>query len=272
MMSLSKKKVSVFIVSDATGMTAEMLASSALAQFVQIEPIFQRFPNVKTRNQIEDILENAEKIEAFIIYSLVSKDLRRFFRTERKKKKVRAMDLLGPLLRRMGKVWNMAPLLSPGIFKGIDQESARLAESINFTLKHDDGQRIESLDQADLIILGISRTSKTPTSLYIACNYNLKVANFPIVPGEQPPKKIFTLHQPKIGFTISPARAAFLRQHRFDYLGQTDYTDIESIRSELKHSHKIYRDIQGLRRLDVTDKSIEEIANEIVESEPFYLD
>ncbi len=263
-MSLPKKEVNVFIVSDATGITAEMVAGSALAQFRQVEPIFKRFPNVKTEEQIKDILENAEKLEAFVIYSLVSQELRRFFRTEKKKKNVRAMDLLGPLLRRMVKIWNVVPLLRPGIFKGIDEESARLAESINFTLKHDDGQKIETLDKADLIILGISRTSKTPTSLYISCNYNLKVANFPIIPGEQPPKTIFTLRQRKIGFTISPARAAFLRQERLKYLESTDYTDIESIRRELKHSQKIFGDIQGLKVLDVTNKSIEEIATDIM--------
>lgn len=266
-MSLVKKKVNVFIVSDATGITAEMVTSAALVQFSQIEPIFQRFSNIRAKEQVIDILTRAEQENAFIVYSLVSKELRRFFRTERKKTKVRAMDLLGPLLRRMGRAWNLDPLLRPGIFKGIDidEESTRLAESINFTLKHDDGQRVDTLDEADLIILGISRTSKTPTSLYIACNYYMKVANFPIIQDEQPPPQIFTLHQRKIGFTISPAQLAFYRQKRLGYLGQTDYTDIESIRKELKYSHKIYRDIQNIRVLDVSNKSIEEIASEIIE-------
>jgi regulator of PEP synthase PpsR (kinase-PPPase family) len=265
-MSLPKKKVNVFIVSDATGTTAEMVASAALAQFRQVEPIFKRFPNVRTEEQIKDILENAEKLEAFVIYSLASQEMRRFFRAEKKKKNVRAMDLLGPLLRRMVKIWNVVPIFRPGIFKGIDEESARLAESINFTLKHDDGQRIETLDEAELIILGISRTSKTPTSLYIACNYNLKVANFPIIEGEQPPKSILTLQCRKVGFTISPARVSSLRQERLRYLESTDYTEIESIRRELKYSQKIFRDIQGLKVLDVTNKSIEEIATEIMEN------
>jgi regulator of PEP synthase PpsR (kinase-PPPase family) len=268
-MSLPKKKVNVFIVSDATGITAEMVAGAALVQFRQIEPIFKRFSNVKTEEQIKDILENAEKLEAFVIYSLVSQDLRRFFRTEKKKRNVRAMDLLGPLLRRMVKIWNVVPLLRPGIFKGIDEESAHLAESINFTMKHDDGQRIDTLHKADIIILGISRTSKTPTSLYISCNYNLKVANFPIITGERPPKTVFTSHQRKVGFTISPARVAFLRQERLKYLESTDYTDIESIRRELKYSQKIFRDIKGLKVLDVTNKSIEEIATEIMENGPY---
>lgn len=264
-MGLDKKTVNVFIVSDASGVTAEMVASSALVQFGQIEPVFQRFPNVHSKEQIIDILERAENLKAFVVYSLISKELRKFLRTERKKRNVRAMDLLGPLLRRMGRMWNMTPLLRPGIFKGINDESAHLAEAINFTLKHDDGQRIETLDEADLVILGISRTSKTPTSLYIACNYSLKVANFPIVPGEQPPEKIFTLQQRKVGFTITPARLAFLRQTRLGYLGQTDYTDIESIREELRHSHKIFREIQSLKVLDVSNRSIEEIASEIME-------
>ena len=112
-MSLPKKKVNVFIVSDATGTTAEMVASAALAQFRQVEPIFKKFPNIRTEEQIKDILENAEKLEAFVIYSLASQEMRRFFRAEKKKKNVRAMDLLGPLLRRMVKIWNGVPIFRP---------------------------------------------------------------------------------------------------------------------------------------------------------------
>lgn len=268
-MSLTKKKVNVFIVSDATGMTAEMLAASALVQFKQVEPVFKRFPNVNTKEQVAQILESAEQLGAFVVYSLVSRELRSYFRVERKRRRVNAMDLLGPLLRRMGRMWNAAPIMRPGIFKGAGQESIQLAESINFTLKHDDGQRLATVDKADLIILGISRTSKTPTSIYISCTYDLKVANIPIIPGENLPKKIFNLPQRKIGFTISPARAAFLRQKRFEYLERTDYTDLDAIRDELKHSQRLFREIRGIKLLDVTNKSIEEIATEIMESEPY---
>jgi len=263
-MSLPKRKVHVFIVSDATGITAERVMSAVLVQFKQIKPIFKRFPYIRTKEQIKDILARAEKLEAIVIYSLVSQELRTWIHTEKGKKSVQAIDLLGPLLGRMERLWNIIPAFRPGLLKGIGEESIRLAESIDFTLKHDDGQAIQTLGKADLIILGVSRTSKTPTSLYLSCNNNLRVANVPIILNVQPPKKIFTLKRRKVGFTIAPKRLAFIRQQRLKYAGATDYTDIMSIREELKYSHEIFRQISGLRVIDVTNSSIEEIANKIV--------
>lgn len=141
----------------------------------------------------------------------------------------------------------------------------RLAESIDFTLRHDDGQSMETLENADLIILGVSRTSKTPTSLYLSCNNNLKVANVPIIEGIKPPNKVITLKIQKVGFIIAPERLAFIRQKRLGYAGSIDYTDITHIRKELEYSHRIFNQIKGLQVIDVTNSSIEEIANRITE-------
>jgi len=263
-MSLPKRKVHVFIVSDSTGMTAERVIRAVLVQFKQIKPIFKRLPYIKTKEQIETILARAEKLEAIVIYSLVSQELRTWIHTKERKRDVHTIDLLGPLLERMGGLWNMIPAFLPGLLKGLGEESLRLAESIDFTLKHDDGQGIETLRKADLIILGVSRTSKTPTSLYLSCNNNLKVANIPIISNVQPPKKIFTLNRRKVGFTITSKRLAFIRQKRLEYAGSTDYTDITSIRKELEYSHEIFGQINGLQVIDVTNSSIEEIANKIM--------
>ena len=263
-MNPPKKKVHVFIVSDATGLTAERVISAVLVQFKLVSPIFQRYPYIKTKEQIENILARAENLEAIVIYSLVSQELRTWIRTEQRKRDIYAIDLLGPLLQRMGKLWNMIPDFRPGLLQGLGEESVRLAESIDFTLKHDDGHGIETLGRADLIILGVSRTSKTPTSLYLSCNHGLKVANVPIIPNVQPPKKIFTLKRRKVGLTIASERLAFIRQKRLKYAGATDYTDMRSIRKELAHSHGIFKQIEGLQVVDVTNSSIEEIANNII--------
>jgi hypothetical protein len=259
-----KKRVNVFIVSDATGLTAERVISAVLVQFKPISPVFKRFPYIKRKDQIEDVLARAEKLEAIVIYSLVSQDLRTWFSEEKVKREVYAIDLLGPLLERMGRLWNMIPDFRPGLFKGLGEESFRLAEAIDFTLKHDDGQGIRSLGKADLILLGVSRTSKTPTSLYLSCNNSLKVANVPIIPQVNPPKKIFTLKRRKVGLTIAPERLAFIREKRLKYAGATDYTDIDSIRKELAHCDEIFKQIKGLQVVDVTNSSIEEIANKVV--------
>jgi regulator of PEP synthase PpsR (kinase-PPPase family) len=267
-MNMSRKKVHVFIVSDATGITAERVISAALVQFKEIKPIFKRFPYIKNREQIREILTKAEAARGIVIYSLVSQELRRWIQREKKKMSIYTIDLLGPLLDRLGKLWNLIPMLSPGLLRGIGEESLRLAESIDFTLKHDDGQGIETLDKADLIILGVSRTSKTPTSLYLSCNNNLKVANVPIILNIKPPDKVFTLKTQKVCFTISPERLAFIRQIRLKYAGSIDYTDLSHIEEELKYSRRIFSQIKDSQVIDVTYSSIEEIANKILEGRP----
>jgi regulator of PEP synthase PpsR (kinase-PPPase family) len=264
-MSTSKKKVHVFIVSDATGITAEMVISAVLVQFKEIKPVFKKFPYIKTKEQIRAILTQAEAVQGIVIYSLVSQELRSWVRKEKRKMDIYTIDLLGPLIDRMRKLWNLIPTLSPGLLRGIGEESIRLAESIDFTLKHDDGQGLENLDKADLIILGVSRTSKTPTSLYLSCNNGLKVANVPIIEGMKPPNKVFKLKIQKVGFTITPERLAFIRQRRLKYAGSTDYTDITHIKRELEYSHRIFSQMNGLQFIDVTNSSIEEIANKVTE-------
>jgi hypothetical protein len=262
-MSPPKRNVHVFIISDGTGLTAERVITAVLVQFRQIKPIFKRFPYIKTKEQIESILTKAENLEAIVIYSLVEKELRTWMNAENRKRDVHIIDLLGPLLKRMGRHWDMMPLFRPGLLKGLGEESIRLAESIDFTLSHDDGQGVENLGQADLIILGVSRTSKTPTSLFLSCNNGLKVANIPIISNIQPPKKIFTLKRRKVGLTIAPERLAFIRHKRLKYAGASEYTDIRHIRNELEYSHGIFRQLDNVQVIDVTNSSIEEIANKI---------
>jgi hypothetical protein len=266
-MKPSKKKVHVFIVSDATGMTAEMVISAVLVQFKEIEPIFKKFPYIKTKEQIKAILKQAEAAQGIVIYSLVSQELRSWIRREKRKMKVFIIDILGPLLETLGKMWNLIPTFNPGLLKRVSEESVRLAESIDFTLRHDDGQNIDTIDQADLVLLGVSRTSKTPTSLYLSCNNNLKVANVPIIEEMKPPEKVFTLNNiQKVGLTIAPERLAFIRERRLKYAGTTDYLDVSHIKKELEYSHRIFNHIKGLQLIDVTHSSIEEVANKIIEN------
>jgi regulator of PEP synthase PpsR (kinase-PPPase family) len=264
LMEPSKKKVNIFIVSDATGITAERVINAVLVQFKQIQPIFKKFSYVNTKTQIKDILSKAEELDAIVIYSIVSKELRSWIRPQMRKKGLYRIDLLGPLLVRMERLWNMIPTFRPGLLKGLTEDSLRLAESIDFTLKHDDGQGLETLGEADVIILGISRTSKTPTSFYLSCNHGMKVANIPIIKDIPLPKNIFALKKRKIGFTISPKKAAIIRQKRFLFTGESDYADIEYIREELLYSHKIFRKIKGLQVIDVTNSPIEEVAEKII--------
>ncbi|MEW6570497.1 MAG: pyruvate, water dikinase regulatory protein [Nitrospirota bacterium] len=265
-MGPAKKSVHVFIVSDATGMTAEMVISAALVQFQEIEPIFKKFPYIKTKDQMKAILNQAEAVQGIVIYSIVSQELRSWVRREKRKMNVFTVDLLGPLIDRIGRIWNVMPTFNPGILRRIGEESLRLAESIDFTLKHDDGQGIETLENADLVILGVSRTSKTPTSLYLSCNNNLKVANVPVIEGIEPPDKIYKVKTHKVGFTIAADRLAFIRERRFKYAASADYVDVGHIKRELEYCHRIFHRIRGIQIIDVTNSSIEEVANKIIEA------
>ncbi len=241
------------------------MINAVLVQFKEIKPIFKKFPYIKTKEQIKAILTKAEEVQGIVIYSLVLQELRNWLRTEKRKINVYTIDLLGPIMDRIGRLWNLNPEFIPGLWRGIGEESIRLAESIDFTLKHDDGQGIETLEKADLILLGVSRTSKTPTSLYLSCNNNLKVANVPIILGMKLPNKVFKAKNQRIGFTISSERLAFIRQKRLKYTESSDYTDILQIRKELGYSHQIFSQIKGLQIIDVTNSSIEEIANKVIE-------
>jgi regulator of PEP synthase PpsR (kinase-PPPase family) len=259
--------VNVFIVSDATGITAERVISAALLQFKQITPVFKKYPYIRTEAQMEDILTRAEGSGGILIYSIVSEQLRRWFRREQKNRDIDTIDLLGPLLKRMGRLWNMIPVLRPGLLKGVGEESIRLAESIDFTLKHDDGQGVNDLGKSDIILLGLSRTSKTPTSLYLSCNHGLKVANVPLVPEIDPPKKIFTLKTKKVGLTISADRLAFIRQKRLKYAAGSGYTDMTRIRQEQAYCRQVFERIGNIQVIDVTHSSVEEIANSIMQED-----
>ncbi len=261
-----KKRIHIFIVSDSTGMTAEMVINAVLVQFKDVKPVFKKFPYIKAKEQIGAILNQAHAVKgSIVIYSLVSQELRAWIRRERRAMDIYAIDLLGPIIDRIRKMWNLIPLLEPGLLRGIGEESLRLAESIDYTLKHDDGQGVETLGKADLVILGVSRTSKTPTSLYLSCNHGMKVANVPIILGIKPPDKVFTLKRQKIGFTIDLDRLAFIRRKRLKYTETKDYMDVTHIREELDYSERIFRQIKGLQLIDVTHSSIEEVANRVME-------
>jgi regulator of PEP synthase PpsR (kinase-PPPase family) len=118
---------------------------------------------------------------------------------------------------------------------------------------------------ADLVLLGVSRTSKTPTSLYLSCNNNLKVANIPIIEGMKLPNKVPEAKAQKVGLTIAPERLAFIRERRMKYAGDTDYLDVSHIRKEIEYSHRIFSGIKDIQVIDVTNSSIEEVSNRIVE-------
>jgi regulator of PEP synthase PpsR (kinase-PPPase family) len=262
------RSIDVFVISDATGRTAHSVIRAILVQFPQIKPRLHTFSNVRTAEKISEILREANAASGIIIYSFVSQELRRYIRNEGKKYDLMLFDLLGPFIAKMHRLFNMIPKSTPGLLA--HHESLRLAEAIDFTLKHDDGLGMESIREADLIILGVSRTAKTPSSIYLACNYFLKVANIPIIPDIEPPKSVIEVKTRKVGFTMEPERLAAIRKSRLRLLPELrEYTDLKSVFFEIEHSESVFRRLRLKQVINVTDLSVEEIASRIVDNKTF---
>ena len=263
-MSPSKIQVPVYVVSDATGLSAERMARSVLVQFHKVlNPQFQRHSFVKTTKDLRQVLERAEGDGGILAYTLVDKGLRDYLEREGRRRGIEMVDFLGPMLKQMVALFRVKPVLDKTLLRRIlGEASLSLAEAIEFTLRHDDGQGLETLGQADVIILGVSRTSKTPTSLYLSCNNNLKVANVPLIMGINPPKKLFTLKKPRmVGLTIAPEKLAMIRRSRFQQPGMSSYHDLASVNRELAYSHELFARIKDLQVIDVRNRTIEAVAN-----------
>ena len=259
--------VNVFVISDATGQTAQSVIKAVLVQFPEIKPRLHGFPNVRTEERLLEIMGKAKSENAIVIYSLVSSELRRLVRNEGKRLDLILFDILGPLIGRVHRLFNVIPTSTPGLLAHVHHESILLAEAIDFTLKHDDGLGMDTISEADLIILGISRTSKTPSSIHLACNHLLKVPNIPIIPRQELPSVVSQLDTPKVGFTIDPERLAVIRKSRMRSLTLLpEYTDLKAIYSEVEHSESLFRRLKLSQTINVTDLSIEEISSRIIEN------
>ncbi len=256
----------IFAVSDATGKTAARVLNAALLQFDNDDVKIIRYGEVRSVDRIREICDEAAREGGFIVHTLVSEDLRLHMLDQGRRFNVPTIDLMGPLLIRLATWFESQPKSQPGLFHVIDAEYDRRIEAIEFAVQHDDGRRTEELHLADVVLVGVSRTSKTPLSIFLA-NQGWKVANVPIVLGLKPPPKLFELSRRKvIALTIDPERLASLRQVRAERLGtrQAGYADLETIRKEVVHAYQIFDQHRDWPLLDVTAKPIEEAAAEII--------
>ena len=255
----------IFAVSDATGKTAARVLNAALLQFDTQNVSIIRYGEVRSVDRICEICDEAAREGGFVVHTLVSEELRMHMLDEGRKFNVPTIDLMGPLLIRLAAWFKSNPKAQPGLFHAIDAEYDRRVEAIEFTVQHDDGQRSEELHLADIILVGVSRTSKTPLSIYLA-NQGWKVANVPLILGVQPPSNLFKMPKRKvIALMIDPERLASLRQVRAERLGtkQAGYADIETIRREVTYAYQLFDRRRDWPLLDVTAKPIEEAAAEI---------
>jgi regulator of PEP synthase PpsR (kinase-PPPase family) len=256
----------IWVISDGSGSTAERVLQASLVQFGQEDVKVERIPDVRTSEQIKGIVNTAAKKKGLVAYTLVTPQLRKEIATRANELAVPTVDLLGPLLTTLTTFLASPPESRPGLLGELDHRYFRRIDAVGFTVKHDDGHGLHDLPKADVVIIGVSRTSKTPLSMYLAYNKGLLVANVPIILGLDPPVQLFKINQKKVvGLTINPDLLVSLRQTRLAQLAHVDinYGDEKHVIEELKYSHGIFRKNPKWSVIDITGKAIEEIANEV---------
>lgn len=262
-----RAKKQIFILSDATGLTAEVAVNATLSQFRGVEVEINRLTMIKNRERLVNIIRSATEVGGIIVYTLVSKEMRRFFLSEAAKEKAQAVDLMGPLLDAFAKFLGASPTGSPGIQRELSESYFRAMEAIEYTVNHDDGQDPDGLGLADVVIVGVSRTSKTPLSIFLSNQYSLRVANIPIILEVEPPPQLFKLDKNRvIGLTASSERLMEIRKARIKRVGfkaPPKYANYDSIVKELKHSNQLFT-ANGWPIIDVTERSIEETAFDVL--------
>ncbi len=257
-----KKQVNIFVVSDGTGATAESVLTSVVVQFRRNRFNIQRFPFTRKREQLEEIIGQAPRGKCIIIFTLVSEDLRACLTAGALRKKLLTVDVMGPLISSFSSILKDAPRMKPGIFRNEEEEKYLVSKAIHYTLSHDDGLGADTLDQADLIILGMSRTGKTPTSIYLSCR-KLKVANLPVINGLDLPETVFKSPACKVGFFMSVERQIQLRgerMRRMSYPHIPGYASASGLMEEMEYCRKLFRKIPSIKTIDVTNRSTEEIS------------
>lgn len=257
----------IYVISDSLGETGEKLAHAAISQFDQENIDVIRVPFVRHPDQLRDIVKDAEKAGAIICHTIVSPELRDDLDHLASEHHVRYVDLLGPMLDAVGTIAHTRPRMKPGLIHKLDEEYFKKVEAIEFAVKYDDGKNPAGFEKADIVLIGVSRTSKTPMSMYLA-HKKYKVANLPLVPEVTLPQEIFRVPPYRIiGLIIDPYKLNTIRTERMKALGfsgTANYTDISRIEDELSYAKEVMRQLHCVV-LDVSNRAIEETASRIIE-------
>ncbi|HRJ60001.1 MAG TPA: pyruvate, water dikinase regulatory protein [Azospirillaceae bacterium] len=260
------KEFHLHLVSDATGETINSVARACVIQFDQVRPIEHFWNLVRTSHQLDLVLEGIEANPGLVMFTLVDAALRRRLQEFCREQQVPCIPVLDPLINALAAYLGRESQSQPGKQHALDAEYFGRMAAMEYTLAHDDGQSSWDLHEADVILLGVSRTSKTPTCVYLA-NRGIKAANVPIVPGCPLPPELEQVSRPLIiGLTKDPDRLIQIRRNRLRLLNQgegSDYVDPDLVKQEVVEARRLYSR-KGWPVIDVTRRSIEETAAEIV--------
>ena len=265
----------IYLISDSTGETLDRIFLALKAQFLNIEYKVHSYSFTRTENQILKILEDAKKkSNSIILYTIVDNNLAKYLANVSEDKKIPCFGVLGNLILNFSKILNQKATHQPSGQHTLNEEYYDRIEAIQFTMNHDDGNLINEIDKSDIILVGVSRTSKTPTSIYLA-NKGFKTSNIPLVNENSLPDKLKQNPQMTcvVGLSTEADRLADLRKNRMNSLRETqniEYTDLENIKKEVLNAKKTFQKYKW-PLIDVTRKSVEETAASIIKIHEIYL-
>lgn len=261
------EKLKIYVGSDSLGETGDSVLRAAISQFDTDNYEICRYPHIKDTKDIDVVLQKMEQDEnPIFIYTMVKKELVDYIKVYEETSDIKTLDLLSSVIGALSDGLGMSPSYESGAIRRLDDEYFSRIESIEFAVKYDDGKDPRGFRDADLVLIGVSRTSKTPLSMYLA-NKNIKVANLPLVMGMEPAKEIFEIPRNKIiGLTNSPENLNQIREERLKALGlpnSSSYANLEKILDELEFAHEIMKKV-GCPIIDVSNKAIEETSEVII--------
>lgn len=257
----------VIVMSDATGETAERMVRAAILQFGEAAANLRVYSRVRLESEVERIIERAAELRALLVFTVVDSDERDLVWKLVERHNVEAVDLIGALIGKLTTFLSAEPSGVPGLLHTIGEDYFRRIEAVEFAVKNDDGAEPRNLPKADIVLVGISRTSKTPLSTYLA-QKGLRVANVPLVLGVDPPRELEEVDDHKVyGLIIQPDSLVRIRQARLSHLGMpqdSSYGTRQHIANEIGYSREIFRSHPDWPVIDVTNKAIEETAADIL--------
>ncbi len=255
----------IYIISDATGQSGLHILRAALVQFEHARTKIMVFHDIDSKAGLKKVLEQARTARALIAFTFVKKEMRDYASKYCLKNNIFHLDILGPLINNLASYLRLEPLETPSLLRKVDERYFKRIDAIEFTIGHDDGRNAERLHEADIVIVGLSRTSKTPTSFYLA-QEGYKVANVPIVPGIPLPEELFEIDQHKIVcLNIEPGVLQKVRMVRQKHSRlKPSYSDFRKIFAEVEYVRDLVRKHGNWKVVDTTNKSIEETAWEII--------
>ena len=254
------------LVSDATGETINSVAKAALVQFEMAEPIEHVWTMVRSKNQLMKVVHGISENPGLVLFTIVDHVLQEILVEECRRRQIVSVSVLDPVLAALGAYLGAEVQERPGRQHTMDKEYFDRIDAMDFCMRHDDGQAMEHLEEANVVLVGVSRTSKTPTCIYLA-NRGLKTANVPLVPGLPFPDELTALVEPLVvGLTASPERLVQIRRNRLLALSEnspTEYVDMQAVRQETTDARRRFTR-HGWPVIDVTRRSIEETAAAVI--------